>query len=120
MTVGEAKEVLSALGRYELDEVWFAIQQPTSVSTSHKGVVKDSEGVYWRQTTFNQSTTANKCQLKDAQFLIHFYGGPPKHYGYHLGTLATFACDRMLHCCVQRGKTEVIQCIMQTLARLRR
>lgn len=120
MTVGEAKAVLSELGQYGLDEIWYSIQKPTSISTDRKGVVKDSEGVYWHPTTFNQSTTANKCKLKNVQFLIHFYGGPPEHYGYHMGTLATFVCDRLLHCCLERGKTPVIQCIMQTLARLRR
>jgi len=120
MTVGEAKAILSMLGRYDLDDIWFAVQKPTSNNTIHKRIVKDSKGVYWRETTFGQSTTASKCKLKNVQFLIHFYGGPPKHYGYHMGTLATFVCDRILHCCIQRGKTEVIQCVMQTLARFRR
>ena len=119
MTVGEAKAILWILGKYGLDEIWFAVQKPISISTRHKSIVKDGKGVYWRKTTFNQSTTANKCKLKDVQFLIHFYGGPPNHYGYHMGTLATFACDRILHCCIQRGKTEVMQCVMQTLARFR-
>jgi hypothetical protein len=116
-TMGEAKAVLTALGKHQLTEIWYVRKDKDNDAVGR--VCRDGDGIYWESQCFNKVPVSQTCVLKYIKLAIRFYGGPPQKLSYQKGTLRTFVCDRLLTACALRGKCHTSQRIYKALAKAR-
>ena len=117
LTVAEACAILMVLGNYQVDYIYYRCNTTPGMDSKY---YIDKEGSYWESIPFDKIPVNTRCRLKNIVIPIRFYGGPPEYRYYFAGYLSSFVCDRILQCCLTKGKTPTSKTILQTLARVRR